>query len=544
MSRLLQKQSLSSNGTNEADNTEEPTEAMSIRSPLLWFDAPQKIADTQFGMYKAIFPSATKSSAPASWVQELQSLQVTEDSSRLGKKAMAKLDGTATDPKSRKWTLLAVGGGHFAGVIISLVPQLHNRNGRIEKEVVLIASKTFHRYTTRRKQGGAQRANDNAKSKAKSAGAQIRRYNEAMLQTEIRELLTSWKDDIASSELVFLRSSKTSQRIFYDYGEAVLSRRDPRIRSFPFPTRRPTQAELVRCFGELTRVKVSHLTKEELEELESAYRAAMRPKKPVVAAQKPVQPKPEVPKLSKEEVLLRDRWERVLDMVKRDKVDTLQGFLDKQSADNSESVWTGRLPEWIPERRLLPTLLHYAASSDSPEVVRFLLERRVDPTVKDAEVDATERTSVTPRTAYECAASRGVRDAFRKAYAEHPDWWRWEEEARVPSMLTEDMAAAQNAKKAERKNKLKDKLKERAAEREQERAAEELRRQQEEEAEARRAEEKRRAAPVSGPQRLGGGSIHSRGPPAAALGGLSEEAKRRIERERRLRAAEARAQQS
>lgn len=35
--------------------------------------------------------------------------------------------------------------------------------------------------TARRKQGGSQGANDSANGKAKSAGAQIRRYNEAML---------------------------------------------------------------------------------------------------------------------------------------------------------------------------------------------------------------------------------------------------------------------------------------------------------------------------------------------------------------------------
>jgi len=37
----------------------------------------------------------------------------------------------------------------------------------------------------RRKQGGSQGANDNANGKAKSAGAQIRRHNEAAL-TDVR----------------------------------------------------------------------------------------------------------------------------------------------------------------------------------------------------------------------------------------------------------------------------------------------------------------------------------------------------------------------
>lgn len=43
------------------------------------------------------------------------------------------------------------------------------------------------RETARRKQGGGQGANDAANGKAKSAGAQIRRHNEAMLN-EVRLL--------------------------------------------------------------------------------------------------------------------------------------------------------------------------------------------------------------------------------------------------------------------------------------------------------------------------------------------------------------------
>jgi len=44
----------------------------------------------------------------------------------------------------------------------------------------------FIRYTTRRKQGGSQASNDNAKGKAKSAGANLRRYNEQMIEQVCR----------------------------------------------------------------------------------------------------------------------------------------------------------------------------------------------------------------------------------------------------------------------------------------------------------------------------------------------------------------------
>ena len=222
VSRLLQKQNL--NGGDHDDQPVQP-DSVSPRSPVLWFEAKSVISDTQFGIYRTIFPSAVNKNVNLAWSDELRKLQVTPDSSSLSKRDRpASNSPAAVAPASRTWTLLAVGGGHFAGIIISLIPKLVNHSGRIKQEVVVLQSKTFHRYTTRRKQGGAQSANDNAKGKAKSAGAQIRRYNEAMLRDEIRQLLTSWKDQVDASELVFVRAGKSSHRIFYDYDDAVLQR--------------------------------------------------------------------------------------------------------------------------------------------------------------------------------------------------------------------------------------------------------------------------------------------------------------------------------
>lgn len=41
--------------------------------------------------------------------------------------------------------------------------------------------KTFHRYTVRAKRGTSQGAYDNQQGKSRSAGANLRRYNEAAL---------------------------------------------------------------------------------------------------------------------------------------------------------------------------------------------------------------------------------------------------------------------------------------------------------------------------------------------------------------------------
>jgi hypothetical protein len=96
----------------------------------------------------------------------------------------------------------------------------------------------------RKKQGGSQGLNDNAKSKAVSAGAMLRRYGEQALQEEIRALMTEWEDDIALSERVFIRASTHGKKSFWGYEGAVLRSRDERIRGFPFPTRRPVRPSM------------------------------------------------------------------------------------------------------------------------------------------------------------------------------------------------------------------------------------------------------------------------------------------------------------
>ena len=141
---------------------------------------------------------------------------------------------------------MMIGGGHFAAIIVSLIPKLvKNHQGQEERQVDVVASKTFHRYTTRRKQGGAQSANDSAHGNAQSAGSSLRRYNEAALQKEVRELLASWKDELERCELIFIRATgTTNRRTLFGYEGAVLKNNDSRIRGFPFTTRRPVFSSL------------------------------------------------------------------------------------------------------------------------------------------------------------------------------------------------------------------------------------------------------------------------------------------------------------
>lgn len=160
------------------------------QSPLVWFNSQKH--HTQLGIYRTIFPSYIESNMYLDELREMQS---------------GGLDG-------RTWAMFMVAGGHFAGAIVKVGKSDEERkeeeeeavDGRKKKakkpisETEVLRHKTFHRYTSeyfiknslypvilisdlaRRKQGGSQSLNDNAKGNAKSAGAILRRYGEQALR--------------------------------------------------------------------------------------------------------------------------------------------------------------------------------------------------------------------------------------------------------------------------------------------------------------------------------------------------------------------------
>ncbi|RUS73022.1 hypothetical protein EGW08_019208 [Elysia chlorotica] len=135
-------------------------------------------------------------------------------------------------PRKTKWAVLMVTCGHFAGAIF---------NG-----AEVVEHKTFHRYTVRRKRGTAQSSHDSKGRQAKSAGAHLRRYNEAALVQEVQELLNSWQQLLDSCHFVFVRIPVANRAMFYSGKNAAFKKDDLRIRVIPFPTRRPTFSELKR----------------------------------------------------------------------------------------------------------------------------------------------------------------------------------------------------------------------------------------------------------------------------------------------------------
>ncbi|KAM9486608.1 tRNA endonuclease ANKZF1 [Clarias gariepinus] len=142
------------------------------------------------------------------------------------------------------WVILMTGGGHFAGAVYK------------GKEV--LQHKTFHRYTVRAKRGTAQSVRDaqNKSHTPKSAGSALRRYNEAALTKDIQDLLKNWAEYLTQAEAIFLRTPKYNRSVFFGGRGAPLGRKDSRIRSIPFATRRATFSEVTRVHDVLSTVQV------------------------------------------------------------------------------------------------------------------------------------------------------------------------------------------------------------------------------------------------------------------------------------------------
>ncbi|XP_043104994.1 LOW QUALITY PROTEIN: ankyrin repeat and zinc finger domain-containing protein 1 [Puntigrus tetrazona] len=142
------------------------------------------------------------------------------------------------------WVILMTGGGHFAGAVFK------------GKEIV--QHKTFHRYTVRAKRGTAQGLRDaqNRSHAPKSAGAALRRYNEAALHKDIHDLLESWAEYLKEASAVFLRAPSYNKTIFFGGRGAPLDKKDQRVRVLPFATRRATFREIQRVFDLLSTLHI------------------------------------------------------------------------------------------------------------------------------------------------------------------------------------------------------------------------------------------------------------------------------------------------
>ncbi|KAF9321702.1 hypothetical protein BG003_000088 [Podila horticola] len=420
--------------------------------------------------------------------------------------------------KPRYWTLVLIGGGHFAGVVMDLAGQV-SAHGR---DMKVVAHKTFHRYTVRRKQGGSQAAH----GAANSAGARIRMYNEEALKLEVRELLDSWSEWINQSECVFVHSPGNNRRVlFYDGSVVSTADKQGRLRSIPFMTRRPTLSELKRAYLELSTVKVCMLTQESLAQQDHMEQKALEK---AIEASKTKTDNPSV--IPSQEVIPEAPVEllKLIELIKKGRADAASSHLFKHGMDASTLLPLTTSTEY--DMRRTPTLLHLASHHGQSQVVKILLEKHnADPTVTSAGADqgndeSDSGFSTTSLTAYDVAKDKETRNAFRRAMALMPDNWDWMGLAHVPSALTPEMEAEQERKAKEKTKKLLD------AERER-----------------KKTREARPTTPANKPASSPSSSSSSPSlmsknlaSASAANSHLSPELRMRLERERRANAAEAR----
>ncbi|TGO08541.1 hypothetical protein BTUL_0203g00020 [Botrytis tulipae] len=524
LSSLLKKQAVIASTSNEFDDNPGLRKRTrgSGKAPMIWFTTPTMPKNTYLGIYRAIFTNEElEKETPMHEIVQRKQL-----SPKPQIKVPVNSEGVPL-PESYKGPhifMCMIGGGHFAAMVVSLAPkQVKNpqaTTGPLTKEAVVLAHKTFHRYTTRRKQGGAQSANDSAKGAAHSAGSSLRRYNEQALQDEVRQLLTSWKGMIDTSELLFIRATGTTNRrtLFGPYDDQVLKQNDPRIRGFPFSTKRATQNELMRSFVELTRVKILEVDEEALAAKRAAILSAQQSlaaKKEAAAASKP-QPK----KLTEEEETSLLHTSQLQSLIRRSKLPALLSYLQTNSVSPNF--------QFQPEEQNYhaPTPLHLAASLNSRLLVEgLLLKGNADPTIKNGD----------GKTAFELCGERSTRDAFRVCRYElpSPKGYTWEN-SNVPSGLSREEAGKRDAWEKEEENKKK---------MEEKRIDDERLAKEEEERERER-------------NLKGGGKFSSRGGKGKIVGAgvqasgqekreqemrdMTPEMKMRVERERRARAAEER----
>ncbi|KAK7988630.1 40S ribosomal protein S6-B [Apiospora arundinis] len=432
LTALLKKQAtLASRGTNSGGVNQEEEEG-SVRkkprgsgnAPMIWFSSPVLPPNNYFGMHRAIL-------TPEQARNESEMVEV------LKKKQLAPIPAPKPNPDAnslpaaykgtsclhvydRRWSFCRYGG--------FTCPKADK--ACFDREATILAHKTFHRYTTRRKQGGSQSANDNAKGNAHSAGSSIRRYNEQALIDEVRQLLQEWKGLIDTSDLLFIRATGATNRrtLFGPYDGQVMRANDPRIRGFPFSTRRATQNELMRCFIELTRLKVREFDPNQIDKPQDDNQTKAAPSKPA---------KPVAPKLSEEEETALLHTNQLQAFIRRSKLPALLSYL-KNNDIQADFVFQ---PTDSQQNHHAPTPLHFSASQNStPLVSGLLLKAGANPTLTNQE----------GKTAFELAGDRATRDAFRVARDELGEQkWDWEA-AKVPPAMKR--AEADKREERERKD--------------------------------------------------------------------------------------------
>ncbi|KAI9922163.1 hypothetical protein PsorP6_002200 [Peronosclerospora sorghi] len=333
-----------------------------------------------------------------------------------------------------RWAVFLLRSGRFAGAVF-------------DKDKAL-CHKTFHRYTTRRKQGGAQSASD-ASGKAKSAGATLRRYNEAALKQDVAVLLLDWKDMLLDTDLIFLSSGKSQRATFFPEKNAVLQPDDKRLKRIPFATFRPTFEEVCRVRSDLSSVQVTTLEAAMAASVDTSKK--IKKEKDIDGSQQLETKIDTIQQLVEEKI---KEIPQIIHLVIEGDLKAVKEFLstveDKKIEVNEVDA-------------TFMTALHHAAARNAVSLVEYLLEQGANPSLLDLH----------NRPPYYLCSMKETRNAFRRYMGRHPDAWDYAT-AKIPEGLTQDMEQHKKEKEAEKRRRARERKKEQkqqAAEQKREEAA-------------------------------------------------------------------------
>jgi hypothetical protein len=395
--------------------------------------------------------------------------------------------------KNKKWAVLMLGGGHFAGAVFD------------DQEAIL--HKTFHCYTVRAGQGGSQSSRDSKSggSHPKSAGASLRRYNEQSLVQHVKGIVETWKAELDRCSLIIYRASGPYNRsVLFGGPTPLFNRNDGRLRTVPFSTRRATFAEVKRVHSLLALAHVyeslesaaEYFTRRKITE-QNTKRAKAKSacvdrakSREVVERPLPVNPesdssegevfslitesseisleeslqefgdsltaeqrkctpkkkKPKKSKAKKEKERDEQRKKELAEILARGRVDRLSQLLENFLKVEESQSKDGFVNEVLDDHG--NTLLHIAAMNEQDETVEFLLCNEANPCLKNKK----------QQTAYTCTQSKEIRDTLKHFARENPDKYNYNK-AQIPTnVLTPE--ELNERKKAQRKiKKEKEKIK-------------------------------------------------------------------------------------
>ena len=331
--------------------------------------------------------------------------------------------------------------------------------------------KACQRYTVRRGQGGAQNSNDNAKGKAKSMGAQLRRAGEQKLKQDVLDTLKEWKMYLEQSCLIFISCPKMMKKDIFEDSTCATARDQGKIRRIPLSVGRPSYEAACAVHSILMTLTMKYIKMKEFLEYNLSelgnnndvdntydYSNTIEHKKLLERNSDITQSNNTTKsdlKPDREPIQIASKAKAIIhpltplhEAAKSCDIESLNKYLEQ---DTNQDVYD--IHAIAGELEMTP--LHYAALSNSPNASNcisiLLLQYHADPCQLDAH----------NRPPYYLATNEKNRNAFRMArFTLGEEYCSWDKLAKVGPPLSGDDLMKKKEKAAEKKRRQRQRQKE------------------------------------------------------------------------------------